>query len=135
TGVPKVAFSASLSQTYGPFNTAVTLVYKNVFTNIGNCYNPTTGIFVARVKGVYYFSYTAKKLSAVVMDVYLYKNGQPILDVYDSSSQDTSDNGSNSAVLQLEEVDQVYIRLRANTQIFDNSENYSTFNGFLLFPV
>ena len=43
----KVSFSASLvasgDVTKGPFNTAIPLVYKPIFTNIGNAYNPNTG--------------------------------------------------------------------------------------------
>ena len=43
----KVSFSASLvasgDVTKGPFNAATPLVYKHIFTNIGNAYNPNTG--------------------------------------------------------------------------------------------
>ncbi|XP_066550283.1 complement C1q tumor necrosis factor-related protein 3 isoform X2 [Amia ocellicauda] len=140
-GMPKVAFSAFLydsktavSQT-GPFNTEITLVYKNLFTNIGNAYNPTTGIFTAPVKGVYDFSFSAFKNSGEVMGVMLYKNGKRIVIVYDNNPQDTQDSGSNRAVLQLDVGDQVYLRLYPNAQIYDNENNFNTFTGVLLFPM
>lgn len=46
-GAPQVAFSATLrdsgSGETGPFTTATPLLYKKVFSNAGNCYNPSTG--------------------------------------------------------------------------------------------
>lgn len=43
----KVAFAASLGVpgNTGPFNTEVTLVFKNVFVNTDKVYNPTTGMW------------------------------------------------------------------------------------------
>ncbi|XP_029291768.1 uncharacterized protein LOC115010981 [Cottoperca gobio] len=58
--VRKVAFSASLL-TSGNSNTSnddFPLLYKNVFTNIGNHYNPVSGYFIAPVRGAYYFRFT-----------------------------------------------------------------------------
>lgn len=45
TEQPKVAFSADLGirGNLGPQTTEITLTFNNVFTNIGNNYNPTTG--------------------------------------------------------------------------------------------
>ncbi|RXN37773.1 low-density lipo receptor-related 8-like protein [Labeo rohita] len=42
--IPTVAFSAALGSGgfFGPFNTNVTLVYKNVLINVGDAYNKTT---------------------------------------------------------------------------------------------
>jgi len=48
----KVAFSATLSalengyKVIGPYSDAVTLVYENVLTNIGNAYDTYTGIMI-----------------------------------------------------------------------------------------
>ncbi|KAE8293292.1 hypothetical protein D5F01_LYC08400 [Larimichthys crocea] len=61
--VKQVAFSASLfasgslSAYLGPFNTVTLLVFRHVFANIGNAYNPNTGFFIAPVRGAYHFEF------------------------------------------------------------------------------
>ncbi|XP_044066478.1 uncharacterized protein LOC122882778 isoform X6 [Siniperca chuatsi] len=59
--VKQVAFSATLltsgSETVGPFNTYTPLVFRHVFTNIGDAYNPNTGFFIAPVRGAYHFEF------------------------------------------------------------------------------
>lgn len=43
--------------------------------------------------------------------------------------------GSNAMVLELLEGDVIYMRLPSEHVLYDNSNNYSTFTGFLLFPM
>uniref|UniRef100_A0A8C1EVD5 Cerebellin 7 n=1 Tax=Cyprinus carpio carpio TaxID=630221 RepID=A0A8C1EVD5_CYPCA len=103
----KVAFAATLGNTgsIGPFNTEITLVYKDVFVNEGSAYNPTTGIFTAFVKG-------SKTL----------KNGQQMITIYNHPQ------GNQKG-------DQVYMRLGENTWVFDNENDHTSFCGHLLFSL
>eukprot|EP00063_Salmo_salar_P069655 XP_014044490.1 PREDICTED: collagen alpha-1(VIII) chain-like [Salmo salar] len=129
---PKVAFSASLSESKGPNSDDGILVYKHVFNNIGEAYSPVTGIFRAAVNGVYYFTYTAFTTSSKKRRVSLYKNGLLMVTVTDDVS-DSEDGGSNGVTLKLDAGDEVYTRLMAGYYIFDDNNHHSTFTGFLLF--
>ncbi|XP_055079898.1 complement C1q-like protein 2 isoform X1 [Periophthalmus magnuspinnatus] len=140
-GTPKVAFSASLYETgsgnTGPFNTATPLKYKNVFSNFGSNYNPATGIFTAPTKGMYFFRFSMfnnleEHSNSIVS---LTKNGQRVVSVSDTSRSDNRDMGSNAAVFPLEAGDNVYVELAANRLVYDDTMNYNTFTGFLLFTL
>ncbi|KAK9514878.1 hypothetical protein VZT92_025561 [Zoarces viviparus] len=136
--VGKVAFSASLL-TSGDGNTEseghVPLIYRNVFTNIGNHYDPNTGHFTAPVRGVYYFRFTGHVAhSDRSMIMRLVKNGRLMVTAGDRSttSTDPEDNASNGVVLQLEVGDAVSIQM--NGEVWDDLYHRTTFSGFLLFP-
>ncbi|CAM4589530.1 unnamed protein product [Leuciscus chuanchicus] len=78
----KVAFAATLGHGFGPFHEPVTVVYNNVLVNVRRAYNPTTGIFTAPVKGVYFFMVSALHHSTMLMDLRLFKNDQQIMTLY-----------------------------------------------------
>uniref|UniRef100_A0A672S1H3 Cerebellin 17 n=1 Tax=Sinocyclocheilus grahami TaxID=75366 RepID=A0A672S1H3_SINGR len=115
TKQPKVAFSADLGirGDLGPQNTEITLTFNNIFTNIGNNYNPETGLFTAPVKGVYYFRFTA----------------------CETQNRQSLGATSNGAVLQLEVGDVVCVKLLLGYTINDSPDNLSIFSGFLIYPL
>ncbi|XP_071221343.1 complement C1q-like protein 2 [Salvelinus alpinus] len=135
----KVAFSAGFGGTgyYGPFNVDKTLVYETVYTNLGNTYNPATGIFTAPVAGVYHFSVYHHSGQGRRSDSMLYKNKEQIAFI-SAMNKDGSYNGSNGIILQLEEGDVVYVVLKDNSWIWDHmsqggANGWCHFNGILLF--
>ncbi|XP_027876948.1 complement C1q-like protein 4 isoform X1 [Xiphophorus couchianus] len=137
--VNKVAFGASISagensENIGPFNTHTTVIYKKVYFNTGS-FNRGTGIFTAPVKGAYYFSFSGHNLSSKAMGLQLMKNGQQMVTVVNHVAGNRHETATNGMTLQLEVGDQVYMRLYENTWIFDNSNDHSTFIGYLLFPL
>ncbi|XP_051747959.1 uncharacterized protein LOC127511230 [Ctenopharyngodon idella] len=136
----KIAFSASLlasgSGDVGPFTTDITLTYRNVFTNIGNAYNPITGIFTAPVKGAYVFKFSvhAHGSQSNAASAYLMKNEKHAIVAFAQQAQGAL-NSSKGVVLILEVGDVVYVRLRPNGKIQDNGNNHNTFSGYILFPL
>ncbi|XP_050991804.1 uncharacterized protein LOC127181207 isoform X7 [Labeo rohita] len=87
---PKVAFSVSLLTSFGPksvgpfHNGLHTLIYKYVFLNIGNAYDPNTGIFTAPVRGAYAFRVFSKASGNQQrgLTAGLFKNDQHIISTY-----------------------------------------------------
>ncbi|XP_076142579.1 uncharacterized protein LOC143124756 [Alosa pseudoharengus] len=109
----RVSFSASLVasgvETFGPISRPTTLIYRHVFTNTGNAYNPNTGLS-------------------------LHKNEEHVVVAYSHQSNYRVDT-SNGASLLLEVGDVVYVKLLANAWVVDSYNHHTTFSGHLLFPM
>ncbi|XP_016118260.1 cerebellin-1-like isoform X1 [Sinocyclocheilus grahami] len=140
---PKVAFSASLlssfgPQSVGPFHNGLhTLIYEYVFLNIGDSYDPNTGIFTAPVRGAYAFRVFSKAFGSPERDVTagLFKNDQHIISTHGQQASGFI-SSSNGVSLLLEEGDQMKVNLYPGQWIFDDGEHHhSTFSGHLLFPM
>uniref|UniRef100_A0A3B3YIC7 C1q domain-containing protein n=1 Tax=Poecilia mexicana TaxID=48701 RepID=A0A3B3YIC7_9TELE len=135
-----LAFSASLLASgqghTGPFNTHITLIFKRVVTNIGNAYNRETGLFTAPVRGVYHFEFYiyGGGSSTNPTSAELVKNGEKIFMSW--TSQPTGgQKASNGVSLLLEIGDVVFMRMWANSRIYDNNDRHTTFSGHLLFTM
>ncbi|XP_007558206.1 complement C1q-like protein 2 isoform X2 [Poecilia formosa] len=140
-GSPQVAFSAALrdsgSGNIGPFTTATPLQYKKVFSNTGNSYNPSTGIFTATVSGMFFFRFSMfnNMTPAPNSVVSLMKNNERLTSVWDTAASDVHDSGSNAVVISLKVGDNVFVQLEPNRAVYDDGMHYNTFSGFLLFPM
>ncbi|XP_034069198.1 complement C1q-like protein 2 [Gymnodraco acuticeps] len=135
---PQVAFSTGLTDagSVGPFTTDITLKFSKVFTNIGQAYSPTTGIFTAPVRGVYYFRINAWEDSGQTWTgVELFHNDQRKMRFNDYNDGGGYVSASNVILLQLEKGDVVYIVLIGNYSIYDDSYNRTIFSGFLLYAL
>ncbi|XP_051723057.1 complement component 1, q subcomponent-like 4 like [Ctenopharyngodon idella] len=134
----KVAFSAGLLASgtgqIGPFGTDKILEYKKVFSNVGNAYDSNTGIFIAPIKGVYYFRFYGHCHGGTTMAITLLKNGQSQCSVHDWKPV-SNGNASNGVVLTLEIGDKIYTVLWKNTWVYDDLASYTSFSGFLIFPL
>ncbi|KAL1277445.1 hypothetical protein QQF64_024118 [Cirrhinus molitorella] len=130
---PKVAFSAALGVNgfFGPVNVDSTLVYKDVFSNVGDAYHKATGIFVAPVQGAYYFSFFYHCGTAHETALTLYRNEKKEAVAGQHKSSGHPANGGNGLTLLLEKGDQVYIKLRKDSWIWDK-DNVTIFSGFLI---
>ncbi|XP_029314165.1 LOW QUALITY PROTEIN: complement C1q-like protein 2 [Cottoperca gobio] len=134
---PKVAFSIGLTDAgqVGPFNTKITLKFSKVFTNVGQAYNPHTGIFTAPVRGAYYFKFSAWDNRSSWMGAELYHNDKRMTWIFHHNDRESYSSVSNAFVLQLEQGDVVYIVLSTGYGVYDAEYNLMNFSGFLLFAL
>ncbi|XP_048126236.1 complement C1q-like protein 2 [Alosa alosa] len=136
----RVAFSASLvasgAGTTGPFSAATPLVYRHVFTNVGNAYNPHTGVFTAPVRGVYHFVIHVDGVghASTWTGASLHKNGKHVVMIHSRQSNGRL-SSSNGVSLLLDVGDVVYVKLWPNSWVFDSYNHHTTFSGHLLFPM
>ncbi|KAK7158539.1 hypothetical protein R3I94_004997 [Phoxinus phoxinus] len=140
-GRVKVAFSATLSalkdshKFIGPSENAISLVYENALTNIGNAYDTNTGIFTAPVKGVYYFNFVLFNTQGTT-GVSMLKNGHHVVSATDNPPvMDTEDTVSNAVSLLLEEGDRISLQLWGSRRIYADGNRRNTFSGHLLFTM
>uniref|UniRef100_A0A3B3W2P4 C1q domain-containing protein n=1 Tax=Poecilia latipinna TaxID=48699 RepID=A0A3B3W2P4_9TELE len=63
------------------------------------------------------------------------KNSERLTSVWDTSGSDINDMGSNAVVIPLKVGDNVFVQLEPNRLVYNDSMNYNTFSGFLLFTM
>ncbi|XP_063042962.1 myosin heavy chain, striated muscle-like [Engraulis encrasicolus] len=137
----RVSFSTSLTSTgevtIGPYSDNLPiLVYKHVFSNMGNAYNPHTGIFTAPVRGMYHFVFFVHGIghASVATAVSLHKNEEHIALAY-AHQPSHNMTPSNGVSLLLEVGDVVYLKLWSSAWVYDSYHHQSTFSGHLLFQL
>lgn len=106
------------------------VIYDKVYTNVGQAYNTTSGLFVCPKDGYYHFAASAVSNAQSHGSLHVQVNGVPTFSLF----AQTGWNGmSNSGILQLSKGDTVGV-LCWRSSSFGNSnvEVYTTFNGHLL---
>ncbi|KAJ0006647.1 hypothetical protein NQD34_013920 [Periophthalmus magnuspinnatus] len=135
---PQVAFSVSLADSgelyKGPCADKTLVFKREVFSNIGNGYNPNTGMFTAPVGGAYFFTFNTFGYNSHTAGAILIKNNDIQISTYEGVSADGADSSSNSVLLSLAPGDTLHLQLWDNGQVFDNANAHTTFTGFLLHP-
>ncbi|KAM6987434.1 complement C1q-like protein 2 [Tautogolabrus adspersus] len=138
----RTAFSVALFEDgpfmcFGPFDELRPVIYKKVFFNMGDGYDPNTGIFLVPHSGVYSLAFTVysdagSPESKLAVCAELLVNGEVFVGSIDINRQDQEDSSSNVLVLHLERSDQVAVYLPSGCFLCDDGNHYNTFSAFLL---
>ncbi|XP_054608557.1 uncharacterized protein LOC129167898 isoform X2 [Dunckerocampus dactyliophorus] len=125
-----VVFSAMIKHE-NTFNSGEKVIFSQVQTNEGDDYDNTTGIFTARIKGLYFFTVTIHTHGGDI-DLYVYKNEEDMSQLYNPTAG-YHGSETSSLVMPLESGDTVYVKAyKGRVQSYTQQ---SMFSGFLIHPM
>ncbi|XP_007482987.2 complement C1q tumor necrosis factor-related protein 1 isoform X2 [Monodelphis domestica] len=112
-----------------------TLIFDMEFVNLYSHFNMFTGKFYCYVPGIYFFSLNVHTWNQKETYLHIMKNDAEVVILYAQVS-DRSIMQSQSLMLELQEQDEVWVRLfkgeRENAIFSDEFDTYITFNGYLI---
>ena len=126
----KVAFTAGVTSGSSTWNSG-TLIFNSVILNVGNGYNPNTGVFTSPVAGTYVFYVTAVEYrdQGISVDIVLNSVSKVRTMGFSDANHQT---GTNMVVLNLQNGDSVWVRHFYGKGFYTQSVPMTTFTGFLI---
>uniref|UniRef100_A0A671W0Y4 Si:dkeyp-74b6.2 n=1 Tax=Sparus aurata TaxID=8175 RepID=A0A671W0Y4_SPAAU len=107
---------------------------KQILVNVGSHFDPARSIFVAPRKGVYSFSFHVVKVyNRQTIQVSLVLNGWPVISAFAGDQDVTREAATNAGLVMMERGDKAYLKLERGNLM--GGWKYSTFSGFLVFPL
>ena len=123
-----VGFTAGVTLDSTTWNSG-TLIFNSVIVNVGNGYNPSTGVFTSPVAGTYVFYVTAVEYSNNGLYVDIVLNSVSKVRAYSHSST-AFQTGTNMVVLNLQKGDSVWVIHYSGKGFNTHSVPLTTFTGF-----
>ncbi|NXS54517.1 CBLN1 protein, partial [Brachypteracias leptosomus] len=97
-----------------------------VLVNIGSNFDSERSTFISPRKGIYSFNFHVVKVSLML-------NGWPVISAFAGDQDVTREAASNGVLIQMEKGDRAYLKLERGNLM--GGWKYSTFSGFLVFPL
>ncbi|XP_064787348.1 cerebellin-1-like, partial [Oncorhynchus masou masou] len=137
SGTGRVAFSAVRNTNHEPSemsNRTMTIYFDQILVNVGSHFDPARSIFVAPRTGVYSFCFNVVKVyNRQTIQVSLVLNGHPIISAFAGDQDVTREAATNAGLVTMERGDKAYLKLERGNLM--GGWKYSTFSGFLVFPL
>ena len=126
---PKIAFFVTRTSRFGPVQQDTNIEFDKVFLNQGQSFDEHASQFVCKINGTYVFNahmLGQENQNAFVM---IMLNEQPRIPLH-GDKRSGFGVASNTVIFQLVEGDKVYLRLKKDSAISNDS---STFSGYLIY--
>ncbi|CAG2219186.1 unnamed protein product [Mytilus edulis] len=104
--------------------------FEKVWTNIGNGYNPSTGIFTAPRQGVYHITAVVMSQSGQLLYLHLKHNNDYTAGIHVTG--DGYKTGTFDVVFSLQKGDTISVGCKNGIRVFSNNDKYTTFSGYLI---
>ncbi|XP_038631286.1 cerebellin-1-like [Scyliorhinus canicula] len=133
----KAAFSAIRATNHEPSemsNRTMTIYFDQVLVNIGSHFHREISAFIAPRKGIYSFTFHVVKVyNRQTIQVSLTLNGRPVISAFAGDQDVTREAATNAGLMQMEKGDRASLKLERGNLM--GGWKYSTFSGFLVFPL
>ena len=126
----KVAFTAGVTSYSTTWNSG-TLIFNSVILNVGNGYNPSTGVFTSPMTGTYVFYVTAVEYNKQDLYVDIVLNSVSKVRTLAENSA-AFQTGTNMVVLNLQKGDSVWVSYAGGKGYYTGSVPITTFTGLLV---
>ena len=126
----KVAFTVAVKSS-GSTSSGKTLIFNHIISNVGNGYNPSTGVFTAPRSGTYVFYVAAVEYSTyyLSLDIVINSAAKVRLVGYNSASYQT---GTNMVAQFLRRGDDVRVKHSSGKHYYSMTIPTTTFTGFMI---
>ena len=126
----KVAFTAGVSSASTTWNSGA-LIFSKAILNVGNGFNPSTGVFTSPVAGTYVFYVSALEYSKQYLQVDIVLNSVSKVKLV-GDNEAAYQTGTNMVVLNLQKVDSVWVKHVSGKGYWSARVPATTFTGFLI---
>ncbi|XP_052796833.1 cerebellin-1-like [Mya arenaria] len=130
-----VAFTALKMNTQSNMANGKTIIFEKAVLNVGNAYDPPTSVFTSPQTGIYLFSSTlVNRPQNISLHAQIVTDGQKVAMIH-CSDETTYDQGSQTVVIQVNAGQRVWIKTVDYQNEIVHGDAYSTFAGYLLWPL
>ena len=126
------AFSARKTSSHQISSGTEVVIFEAEDLDVGNDFNPSTGVFTCRIQGLYYFAFTFLPYSSYDFYAFLEHNGTRKVKIFTNGLSSHYAMQSQSVILSLQIGDEIKLTADASSYIYNSGDLTNTFNGYLI---